>query len=66
MPEADKEKAENAKMEALGDAIAEAKSAEDMVKLEHIYHKYQERFGKDKEFLSAVTERKNILNNKAA
>lgn len=66
LPEVDKEKAENAKMEALGDAIAEAKKAEDMVKLEHIYHKYQERFGKDKAFLSAVTERKNILNNKAA
>ena len=53
-------------MEALGDAIAEAKSAEDMTKLEHIYHKYQERFGKDKAVLAAVTERKNVLTNKAA
>lgn len=67
LPEQDKIKAESDKMEALGDAIAEAKTAEDMTKLEHIYHKYQERFGRDKAFLAAVTERKNYLsNNKAA
>ena len=57
LPEGEAEK----QLDELGKACQEASNAADIKALEAVYRKYQKQYGKNNTFLSAVTNRKNLL-----
>ena len=52
--------------DAIGEACIDAAAARDVKELENIYRKYEKKLNGDKDFINAVTKRKNELMEQAA